>query len=297
MRPVRPDAAGEARTVNRPIKPRKPYDLVTEAGDYPDWPESLPRRCYVVCTSMRCGSTLLGEAMYRAGEMGCPLEYFHPGFRPALERRWNTGSFPAYLETLYRRRTDPTGAFGAKIFWNDAAALCTELGAGPPHADGEDSDDDSGTYGAIRSVFSALFPRPFLIFLTRRDKLRQAVSTVVAGWSGQWRSLPGVRGSTAGSAPYDYEAIRARYEYALYTETQWERFFASFDAEPFRLTYEELAEGYPGTIRRLLRAAAHPAADFEPPQPRMARQADSASERLIAQFLQDHLARGELTGR
>ena len=64
---VMTESAGRASSV-------APYDLASAAHDYPIW-EGLPRRTVLLCTHPRSGSTLLGEALYFAGGLGCPLEY------------------------------------------------------------------------------------------------------------------------------------------------------------------------------------------------------------------------------
>ena len=104
---------------------RQRYDLVTAEADYPAW-SGPPRRSIAVCTQQRSGSTLLGEAIHSAGGLGCPLEYFHAGFRPAFERRWETATFRDYLDALYRFRTDPGGTFSVKLFWIDVMRLLQE---------------------------------------------------------------------------------------------------------------------------------------------------------------------------
>ncbi len=50
------------------------YDLVRAEADYPEW-QGPPRRTLLICTQPRSGSTLLGEALWFAGGLGCPLEY------------------------------------------------------------------------------------------------------------------------------------------------------------------------------------------------------------------------------
>ena len=67
-----------------------------------------------------------------AGGLGCPLEYFHPGFRPALQARWQANYLASYVGQLHRFRTDPSGVFSLKLFWRGlmSAALpsqCRQL--------------------------------------------------------------------------------------------------------------------------------------------------------------------------
>ena len=61
--------------------PRKQYDLSNSDHDYPAW-EGPPRRTIVICTHPRSGSTLLGEALFFAGNMGCPPRILSSRFSP-----------------------------------------------------------------------------------------------------------------------------------------------------------------------------------------------------------------------
>src|ERR1700761_3371165 len=103
-----------------------PYDLATAEHDYPAR-DGAPLRTILICTHPRSGSTLLGEALYFAGGLGCPLEYFHAGFRPALARRWKPRSLSDYIAAAHRWRTDPGGTFAVKLFWRDVRELAAEL--------------------------------------------------------------------------------------------------------------------------------------------------------------------------
>jgi hypothetical protein len=104
----------------------KTYDLATARYDYPIR-TGPPRRTVLVCSHPRSGSTLLGEGLYFAGGLGCPLEYFHAGFRPGIASRWECSTLPEYARAVYQRRTDPTGTLSVKLFWRDMAELAIEL--------------------------------------------------------------------------------------------------------------------------------------------------------------------------
>src|SRR5262249_3954211 len=88
-----------AVTEPAPDARRPSYDLATERGDYPDR-DGPPNRTLLVCCHPRSGSTLLGEAIFTAGGLGCPLEYLHRGFRPAFAARWKTPDLDAFIGAL-----------------------------------------------------------------------------------------------------------------------------------------------------------------------------------------------------
>src|ERR1700761_2030228 len=136
-----------------------PYDLATAEHDYPAR-DGAPLRTILICTHPRSGSTLLGEALYFAGGLGCPLEYFHAGFRPALARRWKCSDLSDYGAAVHRWRTDASGTLSVKLFWRDVADLARELQPGrfddlhqrPPGATSPDM------YRGVARLLAPLFP-------------------------------------------------------------------------------------------------------------------------------------------
>src|ERR1700761_3198901 len=98
-----------------PVRPVS-YDLAMAAHDYPAW-HGEPRRSILICSHPRSGSTLLGEALYFAQGLGCPLEYFHPGFRPPMAERWHAPEIRRYAQSVKAHRTDPGGTLAVKLFW------------------------------------------------------------------------------------------------------------------------------------------------------------------------------------
>lgn len=270
------------------------YDLALAEADYDLW-EGPPARCILLCTHPRCGSTLLGEAMTFAQGLGCPIEYFHCGFRPQIERRWGVTGEASYLRALYHHRIDRTGTLGVKLFWrdvidlckarrpNDAQLLSSDLAADPTAA--------AEVCEMVRQIFTEIFPNATYIFLIRKDRLRLAVSAVTSAQTGVWRDIPGVDSKMPARTPeYDYERLLQAYGHACYSFDRWEDFFQRTTTEPYRLTYEALLGNYQATVERLLTWLE--AATTVVPPPRMRRQSSALSEQFLARFLrEDHSPR------
>jgi trehalose 2-sulfotransferase len=271
------------------------YDLATETADYAPWTAAGPERSFVVCTSIRSGSTLLGEAMHAIGGMGCPLEYFHIGFQPKLEERWRTSDPDEYRRRLFRHRTDPTGSFGLKIFWRDLMVLCERRHPGT--TDGRDiltpaPETPHGGYVMAWRVLQELVPRAQYILLSRRDKARQAISAFTASRTGQWRNMADSP-ADARSPGYDYDTILRIYQHGLHTHHSWLELFAHAGVTPVEIFYEDLARDLPGTVGRMLDALQHtvPRRDRLTQPMRLRRQAGVASEQLLIRFLRERAAR------
>ena len=263
---------------------RRVYDLSTAAADFAER-DGLPDRTILICTQRRSGSTLLGEAFYFAGGLGCPLEYFNQGFQPSFERRWQSSDIRNYIADLHRLRTDPSGVFSIKLFWNDLAALATALtfrdidsalGSGASQTADE-------TYRDIFAAVEHCFPNPTFVFLTRRDMVRQAVSLAVASQTSVWRQLSRYRSSPR--PIFDFDEIVQNLARIQGDNLHWEKFFRAVQLPHVNIVYEDISGDYDQTIRRLFDALGRPDAPIV--RPRLERQANDISESLREEFLSE----------
>lgn len=272
-----------------PAPIRASYDLATADYDYPAW-DGLPSRAVVVCTHPRSGSTLFGEALYHAGGLGCPLEYFHAGFRPAFEARWGVHSTMDYLAAVRRHRTDTSGVLAVKLFWRDIQELAVELEPtrlGALEAAAPDQVAPQ-TYRVLAELLTDLFPNPDWVHLHRRDRVRQAVSATIAVQTGRWRSIAGVEQSARGEPEYDPATIERLIGYSDFCHGHWRNLFAAIDAQPISISYEEMIGDYDASIGRVFSRLGSTAA-VSPV--RMQRQADAATESLVLRYLRERVGR------
>ena len=251
---------------------RRRYDLVLADHDH-DGGYERPLRTILICTSRRCGSTLLGEALYRAGGLGCPLEYLHPGFRPGFADRWGTPDLDGYLRALYRYRIDATGTLGVKLFWPDLLLVYAERYPDRP---------EPGP-GEIVELVRDLFPHPTFVYLWRQDLLRQAISDCRAVGSGRWRLFDPVDSRAVPEVTVD-DVTAGLTRFAVQRE-HWLGFFQRWAVAPMELTYEELAADYSGTVRDVVirLGGADPVAAAA--EPRLRRQSNADTERLAVRYL------------
>ena len=224
------------------------------------------------------------EAIYFAGGLGCPLEYYQPGFRPWLAQRWNTADLYAFTAALHRFRTDPSGVFSVKLFWHGITAMVRELKpnefARPlPTAP---SAADAATYRRMFSALSDLFPAPSFVFLARRDEIYQAVSLYVAGATRAWRQYEGVMPNGDRTPPYDFDIILQLLARIQNHKAHWINFFRANELRYRTIYYEDLEQDYEGTLRKLFTAIGRPDAPIPPP--RLQKQADFHSDALTRKF-------------
>jgi LPS sulfotransferase NodH len=254
----------------------EPYDLATERADYParDGP---PERTLVICSHPRSGSTLLGEAIYAAGELGCPLEYLHRGFRPHFAQRWQANDLGAFVRALHRFRTDSTGVMSIKLFWRDVEDVADET------APDVSPDDFSEIFARLQPIL----PNPTFVYLTRRDRVRQAVSAFVAGETTVFRSISSGEPRASRPVAYDYGGILRQLAAADYANARWRAFFSALRIDALQVDYEDLASNFVPTVAVLLDRLGHAG---RPAAPRLRRQATAQSEELVLRFLRDHEA-------
>lgn len=262
----------------------RPYDLVTAEHDYPEW-SGPPSRTILICTHPRSGSTLLGEALYFAGDLGCPLEYFHMGFRPRLEAEWAAPG-AEFAPAVWRRRTAPNGVLSVKLMWRDVQELAlehdpeglAEIESSPPEA------MSRATYRRVARLISEILPSPTCVHLYRRDRVRQAVSATIATQTGQWRAIAGAEMTRLREPEYDAETIARLIGYSDFCHGHWRNLLAAMDAPCLSLAYEDLVRDYTATVAGLLDALG---SHGSPPPVRMRRQADTVSETFVTRYLQE----------
>ena len=275
-----------------------------------------PLRSYLVCATPRSGSTLLCHLLAQTGLAGRPEEYFealrHSGIprRPAeyfdperhaniIERLafrempdgeqpgpnplWRPESYDRYLDWVLEEGTTPNGVFGAKLMWGYL---------------GDFADLLRGIEGNVGLPIPALLDRSFpdlrYVQITRRDKVRQAVSLWKAVQTQAWRA--GAGGGERVEPVFSFRAINFLVRQLTAHDASWDAYFLGLGAGPLKVTYEELAEHPAPVVRRVLD---HLGIDTPEPldlgAPRLEAQADELSEEWVRR-VHEHLAALETPG-
>src|SRR5437763_8800540 len=150
---------------------------------------------YLVCATPRSGSTLLCELLKETGVAGRPEEYFearshtgvppHPGDylddlprtgagirddttpprAPEHSSLLGLSSYRDHLIRTFRVGSSDNGVFGAKLMWRNLPDLRALTATLPEYANLE-----------LYDLLERLFHHPRYVWMTRRDKVRQAVS-------------------------------------------------------------------------------------------------------------------------
>ena len=231
---------------------------------------------YWLCTTPRSGSSALGDALEQTGVAGRPTEYFNRRFWPELFEHFGIATASSYLDAVTTQTATVNGVFGVKVML--------------------DADADP-TFDALRERLFApqlsdadavqrAFPGLRFVYLTRRDKVRQAVSYVRANTSGVWARYRGEAPSVAaGDAKFDFAALNGWVHELALREARWQRFFDEVEATPYTVVYEDYVRAPERAVRGILDfLGLEPAPDWSLPELPQARLADEVSEAWVTRY-------------
>jgi LPS sulfotransferase NodH len=269
-----------------------------------------PLRSYLVCATPRSGSTLLCQGLASTGVAGRPDEYFEQLAATGLPRRpreyfagrrdpevlrllppdaaagepdpgWSPDDYDRHLAAALRAGTTANGVFGAKLMWGYLADFLA-LMRGIARFAGKDEE----------ALLDVAFPRLRYVFVSRNDKVRQAVSL--------WRALQTLRWREEGGEAmpeeqlvYSFAAVDHLLDQLRRHEDAWRGWFLRTGRRPLTLSYEDIAGDLDRSVRRVLDdlGVALPPGQYVDPGP-MRRQADEVSERWVQTYLEDASRRG-----
>jgi trehalose 2-sulfotransferase len=247
-------------------------------------PVMVPITSYVICTNPRSGSGLLSEGLASTSLAGNPREWFNPIEEQQHREEWHIeGStdpgYSSYLDHVLEHGKTSNGIFGTKLHYCEFAELPKKLATIEKYRGLE-----------ISQLMLKAFPNLKYIWLTRRDKARQAISFHRARKTYEWWLIDGVRpikpGESVDEPDFDAQAIQAAEQILLQNDRNWQLYFRNNNIAPLILDYEDLATDYKGNILRVLKWLCIPDAEaVSIPPPRLKRQSDSRSEEWLARYL------------
>ena len=285
-------------------------DATTEPSA--EQPAVKPTRCYLVCATPRSGSTLLCEGLESTEVAGRPREYFEELKETGVPRRpreyfwglrspgvlrqlppdsqldrsveqratWDRDDYARHLAASLAEGTTPNGVFGAKLMWSyfpDFLELMRGIARFGGMGDG--------------SLLNTAFPDLHYVFISRSDKVRQAVSLWRALQTWVWRDHGG--GAPEGATGelrsiYSFDAIGHLLDQLRRHEDAWRGFFFRIGRQPLQLYYENIAgdlEACVGSVLDELHIERPPG----PPKVEkgMHRQSDDLSESWVQNYLED----------
>lgn len=266
----------------------------------------VPDRSYLICSTPRTGSSLLCDALTATGVAGRPEEYFQfrarTGFprRPQEyfegaqdteifeilgprtrtekdEARYDPSRFERYEHYLgwaLEEGTTPNGVFGAKVMWGYFNGFVTGLRWAVP----------GRQRLGVGDLAPSVFPSLRYLSMTRRDKVRQAVSLWRALQTWSWSSDQEPAVGTE-HLVYSHAAIAHLIRDVEAHEHEWRAYFRECEVEPLTVVYEDFTVRHEETVRDILRHLELPEADTaQIVRPRRDRQSDDLSRQWADRY-------------
>ena len=240
---------------------------------------------YVICTSPRSGSTLLCRLLAATGAAGNPESYFHRSSITDWLTDLELTADPAApaeetLEAIFRAAvaegTLDTGVFGLRLQRHSFDFFMAKLTVLHP--------------GAVDDIerFEAAFGRTLFIYLTRGDKVGQAVSYVKAWQTGLWHQAPDgteiERLAPPAEPAYDAAALRAALDEMEDHDRDWLDWFSAAGIAPLRITYEALSADPLAVVREILAALGRDPGAADGVAVGVAKLADAVSRDWVERF-------------
>ncbi len=185
------------------------------------------RQSIVICATPRSGSTFIGQTLAQGDRLGNPEEWFQGTTIEERKRAYGIApgiDLAGYIHALLERERGPNGIFSMKIMWDTLVPLLARL---------RSTNMENREEGNIELLESHI-PNPRYILITRRNKLRQAISYEKALQSGIWEFRGEKHSYDNSDLLFDY--LRIEHEEA------WESLLRNVGRNVFKIEYESFLD-------------------------------------------------------
>ncbi len=218
-----------------------------------------PNVSYLIMATPRSGSFLLCEGLINTNLAGRPTEYFGPAQIKLLLKEWDVPDYATCLAHILEKGTTPNGVFGAKIIWQFIEYFVDHL-----------RDIPGYEKLPMPQLMSTIFPHMSYIWITRRDKVRQAISYWKAlqtnhwigfeGWQPPAQIPPQKRVLTENEKQhlskkeviFDFKTIERLRRDIEEDELEIQQYFTACGVQPFKVVYEDFVDTYEETVSQIL---------------------------------------------
>lgn len=229
------------------------YETNKESFDFPSW-VGRPEVCYAIVSTPRSGSNMLVRALWQSGVAGAPEEYLTPLFMSDFTGRFGRlrenlkskdawlsgnkifdGELAEYVKLLMRIRTSPNGVFGLKL-----------------HA-----SHFSFEHLSLIDV-NRVIQLDKVIRITRKNKVRQAISLIFATETDQWiddpewNSISKPLKKASSDIEYDEKRIHEALGYLEELETFSNSLIENWKIPSLEVSYEDLCDKYSDVMKGAL---------------------------------------------
>ena len=238
-----------------------------------------PTISYLICTTPRSGSNLLCEALAETGVAGKPGEFFWRDFQPAWSKEWAVSDPSDYLHKAIDHGSTANGVFGAKLmiyggYIEDVVDVIQRL---PEH---------KGADVSVAELFARAFPNLHYVWLTRRNKLRQAVSHVRATQTGVWVKDKQPGDSLTKGPEFDFDALDRAVQETVMQEAAWQELMSGAGISPLVVVYEDFVISIRETVKSILQfLGVSTPSELNLSGMKMQKQADKLTDEWVERYL------------
>lgn len=242
----------------------------------------MAQKAYFILGSQRSGTTLLCDLLAQTGLAGAPAEHFYHGENDEFSyKQFPVHDYPAYIRQVVADSQTDNGVYGAQLMAGVAGGWdgpMQRLRQSPHYAQ-----------MPLPAILDEFFPDLQYIYLTRRNKIAQAVS-----W---WKMAQGAPGHRTTDTPetelelaYNFNAIDHLIDEAMMEEAAHQAFLDAVGAVPYTIVYEDYIQDMAGTIRGILDFL-QITGDYVDPTPRFIRTANAQSEAWMQRYREEKQAK------
>jgi trehalose 2-sulfotransferase len=242
-----------------------PKNLLEMSSDR-DFPrQTMVRMRYCILSSQRSGSTLLTRMLTKTRQAGDPLEYFNLRLlQLGRAQSGNQSLTPIeFMRLMESRRTSPNGIFGMKLHYEQ---MLRAFQSDIPN----------------QNMIEFLRSHQHLLWMRRRDRLRQAISHAVATHTNSWSSEEPQIPSTGSISCFD--CVRSL-QLISFQDQGWEHLIRVAGLQVNTIWYEDLVSEYEKTCRLALRYLNLQDVISDIPSPQIDRQSGPLNDRLYAELV------------
>ena len=247
-----------------------------------------PKQSYRIWFTPRTGSTLLCKGLESTGIAGKPGEYLTLFGTNSLCEQHQVARYEELKDKIWELGTSSNGVLGIKNTLHSSRSDKKFQEILQLRNKGE------GLSVNREKVWADIFPNCKHIFLTRRNKIRQAVSWWKAIQNNVWHIENGEKTKQEFSAnKYDFDALSHLFKEAFLMECATQEYFKKYNIIPLNIVYEDYIQDFEGTIRRIIDFLEVDVADYEVGNMFYKPTADENSEIWVQRFRNDFQAQME----
>jgi len=192
---------------------------------------------YIICATPRTGSYLLCDALFNTKIAGNPREYLLKRNLPKWKPNQN---LEEYIQSIFDQGASPNGVRGIKVMFKQFNELLKKVRTNPKYAKIN-----------LNNLANYLISTQY-IFITRKDKLKQAISYEKAIQTGKWRLKEDEKYKPK-KAIFNLFGIDKNISIIKQDENAWIKYFNINKIKPLIIVYEDFVENHDKTIFKVLK--------------------------------------------